>query len=115
VRYEVTTIDTLYRRFTPRDTRGNAALFDHFVANAAAAQSSLSAADRKRKQPFADRVDVVREGFAVVSVVDLQTAPGTNDFSSEYEASEWLRQAVARDPAVHGRFQVVPAAERDAA
>lgn len=114
VRYELTTIDTLYRRFAPQDTHTNATLFDHLLVNAAVAQSTLSAANRKTKQPFIDRVDVFEERFAVVSVTDFRAAPGTADFASESEAREWMRQAAAQDPAVGTRFQVVPAAERSA-
>jgi hypothetical protein len=111
VRYGVTTLDTLYRRVPPRPARSKPPLFEHFLANAAAARSSLSAASRKKTQPFEDRVDVVGEGFAVVSVVDFQAAPGTATFSSEYEASEWMRQAAALDPTVPRRFQIVAADE----
>ena len=115
LRYEVTTIDTLYRRFEPREEHQNPTLFDHFIRGAAVAQSTLSVAYRKRKQPFADRVEVAAERFAVVSVADLEAAPGTASFGSEFEASEWLRQAAIHDPAVYQRFQVVPTSEREAA
>ena len=115
VRYDVTTIDTLYRRFEPREEHQNPTLFDHFIRGAAVAQSTLSVAHRKRKQPFADRVEVADDRFAVVSVADLEVAPGTAPFASEFEASEWLRQAAIHDSAVYQRFQVVPASEREAA
>ena len=115
VRYEVTTIDTLYRRFQPRGQHRRPALFDHLVAGAAVAQSSLSAARRKQKQPFGDRVEVASERFEIVSVMDLQPAPGTVAFDSEVEASEWLRRESADDPDLFRKFQVVPAFEREAA
>jgi len=115
LRYDVTTIDTLYRRFEPRGEHHNPTLFDHLIAGAAVAQSTLSLAYRKRKQPFADRVEVAPDRFAVVSMVDLGFAPGTASFASEFEASEWLRQAATHDPGIYQRFQVVPAAEREAA
>jgi hypothetical protein len=115
VRYDVTTIDTLYRRFEPREEHHNPTLFDHFIRGAAVAQSSLSVAYRKRKQPFADHIELAPERFAVVSVTDLQAAPGTASFASEFEASEWLRQAAIHDPAAYRRFQVLPAAESEAA
>jgi hypothetical protein len=114
VRYDVTTIDTLYRRFEPRGEHHDP-LFDHFIVGAAVAQSRLSNAYRKRKQPFADHVEVVGERFAVVSVTDLQAASGTSSFGSEVEASEWLRQVALLDPTAHQRFQIVPAAESEAA
>jgi hypothetical protein len=115
VRYDVTTIDTLYRRFEPRGDHRQPTLFDHLIGGAAVARSSLSVAYRRTKQPFTDRVEVAGERFAVVSVTDLQAAPGTASFASEAEAREWLRQAAVHDPGVHRRFHVVPAAESEAA
>ena len=55
------------------------------------------------------------ERFEIVSVMDLQPAPGTAAFASEVEASEWLRQESADDPDRFRKFQVVPAFEREAA
>lgn len=115
VRYDVTTIDTLYRRYEPRGDHRSPTLFDHLIGGAAVARSTLSVAHRKSRQPFADHVEVASERFVVVSITDLQTAPGTESFASEVEAREWLRQAAVRDPAAHQRFQIVPASEREAA
>ncbi|MFN8059514.1 MAG: DUF6603 domain-containing protein [Vicinamibacterales bacterium] len=115
LRYEVTTIDTLFRRFVRRFSGLGAGLFGHFIGNAAVARSSLSQTQRKKLQPFADRVEVQGERHSVVSVIDNRPVAGSRDFPSEGEAREWLRQQAAIDPRLQGRLQVVPSTEKSAA
>ena len=115
LRYEITTIDTLFRRFVRRFAGLGGALFAHFIGNAAVAKSSLSRARQRQKQPFADRVEVTGERYAVVFVSNNRTAAGATDFASESEAREWLRQQAVDEPSRRGQLHVVPDTERNAA
>jgi hypothetical protein len=115
LRYEITTIDTLFRRFVRRFAGLGTALFAHFVGNAAVAKSSLSRARQRQAQPFADRVEVKGERYAVVFVSNNRAAAGSTDFASEAEAREWLRQETLGDPGKRRRLHVIPDAERNAA
>ncbi len=114
LRYEITTIDTLFRRFVRRFAGLGTALFAHFIGNAAVAKSSLSRARQRQAQPFVDRVEVTGERYAVV-FVNNNRAAGSTDFASEAEAREWLRQETGNDPSKRGQLHVVPDTERNAA
>jgi hypothetical protein len=115
LRYEITTIDTLFRRFVRRFAGLGGALFAHFIGNAAVAKSSLSRARHRQVQPFADRVEIAGERYSVVSITDNRAAAGSSDFASEAEAREWLRQEAINDPSKRGQLHVVPDTERNAA
>ena len=115
LRYEVTTIDTLFRRFVRRFAGLGAALFAHFIGNASVAKSSLSRAQHKQTQPFADRIEVAGERYAVVFISNNRAAAGSTDFASEVEAREWLRQETANDPGKQRQLHVVPGTEKAAA
>lgn len=110
VRYEVTTIDTNFRRIRDRFSKMGRGLFDHFVKNAAIAKSGLSIARKKQAQPFDDRIAVTESGYAVVSIDDNRSAvPKT--FLSAAEAAEWLRDAERADPNGAAQLHVVPVTE----
>jgi hypothetical protein len=115
LRYEITTIDTLFRRSVRRFGGLGTALFARFIGSAAVAKSNLSRTRQRQKQPFADRVEVTGERYAVVFVSNNRDAAGSTDFASEAEAREWLRQEIANDPNRQGQLHVVPDTERNAA
>ena len=79
---------------------------------ASISKSALSQSRRQQLQPFNDGIVVADEAYAVVQTSDNSAAAGVMDFASETTANEWLRNAAANDPALHGRLHVVPASEK---
>jgi len=112
LRYEITTIDTYYRRFVRRFKLLGAGLFGHFIKGSAVARSTYSQAKRKQLQPFGDRVEVATEQYAVVFTADNRAAAAESaSFATESEAREWMRGAAANDPNLGASIHVVPTTE----
>jgi uncharacterized protein DUF6603 len=115
LRYEVTTIDTAYRRFVLRFHAIGAVLFAHLVKGAAIAKHPGSKAQRDQARPFDDRIEVGAAGYAVVHKRDNRAAaPESAGFATEREAQEWLSGAAAGDPQRGGGMHVVPVFEMSA-
>jgi hypothetical protein len=111
MRYEVTTLDTLYRRAVRRFSALGRELFGHFIAGASVSKIAASKTRRQELQPFSDGVAVGDERYSVVFSNDNSPA-GAADFASETAATEWMRNEAANDPSLHGRLQVVPSSEK---
>jgi hypothetical protein len=116
LRYEVSTIDTYYRRFTSRFKLLITGLFGHFIKGAAVTKSPLSQAKKKAMQPFDSAIQVVGDSYAVVFVDNNQAvAPESAHFGSENAAQEYLRTVAANDPNLAASLHVVPDRELNAA
>jgi hypothetical protein len=112
LRYEVTTIDTAYRRFVLRFQAIGAVLFTHLVKGAAISKSPYSKAQRDQSRPFDDRIEVGAGGYAVVYKKDNRAAaPESASFATETEAREWLSGAAAGDKDRGAGLHVVPVFE----
>jgi len=112
LRYEVTTIDTYYRRFVRRFQSIGPSLFGHLIKGAAISKNSYSAAQRAQTRPFDDRIEVAAVQYAVVFKANNSAASAASaSFASESEANEWLRAEAADDPTRATELQVVPATE----
>jgi hypothetical protein len=109
LRYEVTTIDTYYRRFMKRFRGLGDQLFDHFVRGAAVGKSALSKQRKSALQPFADGVTVTQDNYAVVFKANNKAASAS--FASHAAAQEWMRSTAANDPNLAASVHVVPATE----
>jgi hypothetical protein len=114
LRYEVTTLDTRYRRFVRRFSTLGRELFVHFIAGGSVSANARSKARRQELQPFGDGVVVEGEKYSVVFTDDNSPAVAA-EFSSATAANEWMRQAAANQPGLHGRLHVVPSSEKQAA
>jgi hypothetical protein len=114
MRYEVTTLDALYRRLVKRFTAVGRELFAHFIAGASVSKVAMSKSRRQELKPFNDGIVVAGEAYAVVFTSN-NTSAGPTDFVSEAAATEWMRNASANDPGLHGSLQVVPSSEKQAA
>jgi hypothetical protein len=102
VRFEVTTIDTAYRRFVLRFQLIGVALFTHLLKGAAISKNPYSKARRDELQPFEDRIEVGAAGWAVVDRRDnTAAAPESASFATEHEAQEWLGSVAAGDTGLH--------------
>jgi hypothetical protein len=112
LRYEVTTIDTAYRRFVVRFRAIGAVLFTHLVKGAAISKNPYSKAQRDQSRPFDDRIEVGASGYAVVHKKDNRAAaPESASFATETEAREWLSGAAAGDKDRGAGLHVVPVFE----
>lgn len=112
LRYELTTIDTLYRRFTTRFKALGRELFGHWIKGAAISKNRHSKARRDALQPFEERIRVDAVAYAVVFTADNRPAAAASArFSSQSEAEEWLRAQASNDPWRASKLHVVPATE----
>ena len=108
-RYELTTIDTNFRRFHRRFYPFPRALFVHLLAGASIARSPLSDHAKRHREPFADRVEVRADGYAVAFTRDNSAFTGaTAFFASEATARDFIAQ---QDSAVAGSLHVIPSFE----
>jgi hypothetical protein len=108
-RYELTTIDTQYRRVRRRFFGYPRTLFVHFLDGASIARSPLSQHVKTKLDPYPEKIEVAGEGFAVAAIRD--NAPFTATFASEAMAQDFL---AAQDPAVAAELHVIPAFELSA-
>ncbi|HEY4620724.1 MAG TPA: DUF6603 domain-containing protein, partial [Gaiellaceae bacterium] len=109
VRYDLITIDTLYRTKRRRFFLYSAALFAHFLKGASVSLSVLSAAHEKKLKPFEEKVAVGPETFAVAFVDTNSTfAPESTGFTSVTAAQDYAAQAVADDSGLAGSLHVIP-------
>jgi len=113
LRYEVTTIDTAYRRFRRHFVALGAGLFTHFLKGNAVSKSSLSRSRKQELQPFDDGVSLGSDRFVVASTKNNRAYPAeTTSFASESAARAWLADKRAADPNVASTLHVIPATEK---
>jgi hypothetical protein len=116
VRYEVTTIDTAFRRFRSSFFVLAAALFNHFLKGNAVSKSVLSQNRKKQLQPFADSLELGVDRFAVAFTQDNRAHDAaTADFATEGAARAWLIIAQADDPTLADSLHIIPTSELAAA
>lgn len=109
VRYDLTIIDTKLRRFSRKFYVLLGSLFNHFLSGSSVARSSLSAYHRAQTQPFAEKVAVNPESFAVTLRANNQVYhPEAAAFTSQALASDYLARAVTKDPTLAGTIHVIP-------
>jgi hypothetical protein len=111
VRYETIIIDTLFERFRVRFFKFWGGLFVHFSAGAAVSKSPLSLATEKQKQPFATKVSIAGDKYAVAWAADNKSYTPTSIFSSHAEAEQHLNEAILRNPALAETIHVIPTLE----
>ena len=108
VRYELIVIDTNYKRFTKKLVNFfSGTLFLHLLKGNAIAKSELSAATKKKLQPFEEKIEFKQTEYAVASILD-NTDVGGKKFASEAQAREFLRQQVKANGALKESLHVLP-------
>lgn len=109
LRYELSTIDTLYRRFVIRFQGLSLTAFLHFIKNGAVAKSAFSMRRRKQLRPFDDRIKVGESEFTVVAQDTNQRATAAPaSFATQGEAQTWLDNLAADDPTQAATLHVIP-------
>jgi len=109
LRYELTTIDTLYRRFVSRFQVLTLAAFTHFIKGGAVGKSAFSKRRRKQLRPFDDRIQVGDATFVVVAQdTNLRADAAPAGFATQGAAQTWLDGLAANDPAQAATLHVIP-------
>ncbi|HEX8494997.1 MAG TPA: DUF6603 domain-containing protein [Pyrinomonadaceae bacterium] len=111
VRYETIIIDTLFERFRIRFFKFWGGLFAHFSAGAAVSKSPLSLASERQLQPFAAKVAIAGDHYAVAWAADNKTYTTTSVFLSHAEAEQHLNEAISKNPALAETIHVIPTME----
>jgi hypothetical protein len=112
VRYDLTVIDTQFQRYLKRFFILTGSLFAHFLGGASVARSPLSAARMMQMQPFAQRVVVSAETYAVARQADNTAfSPDSTAFVSKASAHDYLQRAVSANPNLAGQLHVLPGFE----
>jgi hypothetical protein len=115
VRYESIIVDTLFERFARPFYEWLTLLFVHFRAGSAIARSSLSYANEKKRQPFAEKIAVNGDSYVVAFTKDNTSVSNNAVFASQTEAEQFMADSVAKDPTLRKQVHVIPAMERNLA
>ena len=110
--YEQHIIDTNFERFVRPFRPFNRLLFAHFLKGASASRSALSQAHRRQLQPFAEKIKVQPDNYAVALNHDNTAYRGTASvFASEAMAREFMHRQIAADANLAETLHVIPAFE----
>jgi hypothetical protein len=109
LRYDLTVVDKESEPVQFKFFAHSRAMFTNFLAGNSAGQSKLSASFRGLTRPQPGSVAVSNETFAVAlqssnKVVHDEAAA----FSSQAQAHDYIRNAVAADPSLEGTLHVIP-------
>jgi hypothetical protein len=108
VRYDLTVIDTEYRRYVKPFFVYLNALFLHFLGGASVARNAFSAAKLNQMQPWTQKVTVSSETFAVANLADNSAfSAGSVGFSSQISAQDYLNRTLAAQPSLNGTLHVL--------
>jgi hypothetical protein len=109
VRYDLTTIDTYYRRFTKPFKRFPEILWSHLLDGAAVTRSRHSQFEEKRRNPFDDKIVAGNEMYVIAFRSNNRAYAGSEStFTSESMARDYLEQTVGDDPNRDGELHVIP-------
>jgi hypothetical protein len=115
VRYEEIVIDSNYKRFARRFRGYIGVLFDFFLRGNAAAKCELSRANKKKLDPFEEKILVSSETFTVaLQSTNKAFAEDSIAFHSEASAREYMRVKTAANSALADELHVIPSYERAA-
>jgi len=109
VRYELTVIDTKFRRSFRKFFSYTGSLFFHFLAGSSVTRSAFSAYRKNQMQPYTEKVKVGPETFTVASQADnTMYSPAAAGFTSQAAAHDYLAREVAKNPSLAGTLHVLP-------
>ena len=101
VRYELTTIDTNYRKFLHRLLRLSSLFLVRFFNGGSLTNSVLSAHFKSQTVPFADKVKANPEGFSVVLASTNKPFGAATGFVSQQRAHDAMKDAMRADPSLN--------------
>ncbi len=115
VRYEEIIIDSGFKRFARRFSRFAATLFQFFLAGASVSKSELSQFEKKKLQPFKEKIVVQPETFTVAFQATNKTyAAEAASFASAASADDYLNRQIAKEPNLRNALHVIPEFEKAA-
>jgi hypothetical protein len=68
----------------------------------------LSASYKKKLEPFADKVDLVREGYSVAFQSNNKAFDQGASFNSELEANTYLNEQIRKNPSMKKQLHIIP-------
>lgn len=108
VRYEEIIIDSNYKRFVRPFFLFVGMLFSHFLRGNSISKSVLSQAYQTQLQPFAEKIVVRPDIYAVAFQATNQVFTTETSFVSEAMARDFVQQQVAQNPDLHDTLHVIP-------
>ena len=115
VLHELITIDNNYKEHLQRFFNAGKLWFIQLLGSNATARSTLSKATKAAKVPFADHVKADAPGFVIADMSDNSAWGGTPTYLSHAKTKDALADHIKSDPAMAGKYHVIPAAEVKAA
>jgi len=111
VRYELTTIDTAYKRTRYFFFRGILALFRVLLRNNATARSALSRHVLSTYEPFEEKITVQEGSFTVANMSNNKPYMAEATFNNQWEAETFLANQVMNNPEMEGELHIIPSNE----
>lgn len=108
VRYELTTIDNNFKKFTQKFFVFWAQLFTHFTFGAAITKVDGSFAQEKKLQPFETKIVASQPAYQVANTDDNKPFAGSIVFQSEASAHEYMTQQIEANPGLAQAIHVIP-------
>jgi hypothetical protein len=109
LRYDLTVVDKESEPVRHRYFAHSRAMFTNFLAGNSAGQSKLSANFRSVTRPQSGSVAVSAETFAVANQADNSVFhPEAAAFTSQAQAQDYVKNAIAANPSLDGTLHVIP-------
>jgi hypothetical protein len=82
-------------------------LFYHFLRGSSATKSTYSKSNKDKLQPFAEKIKMQEESYAVAFTDSNQAIHADAVFASEAMAVDYMKQHVAGDPNIKEKIHVI--------
>jgi hypothetical protein len=109
VRYDLTIIDKKLLRVVQRFFVFAGGLFQHLLRGSSVARSPLSAYQKSLAQPYAEKIAISPETFAVALAANNQLySAEAAHFANRAAANDYAARKIAADPSLAGTLHVLP-------
>ncbi len=109
--HELIIIDSNYKEHLVKFFAVALDLFVQLLKGNSAARSSYSAASKRAKVPFDDKVVAMPTGFVVAAAADNTIGATETRFTSQAKAQDFLATQIKQNPAARETLHVIPEAE----
>jgi hypothetical protein len=111
VLHELITIDNNYKEHVQNFFNAGKLWFLNLLGSNATARSKLSQASKAAKVPFSEQVTASVPGFVIADASNNTAWEGAATYGSHAKAKDALAEQIKADPAMAGKFHVIPSAE----
>jgi hypothetical protein len=110
VAYEVTIIDKEPQKFSKRGRlfEFGGLLFAHLLRGSSISNSPLSKHQSDLKKPFAEKMDLVEEGYTVAFQSTNKAFSESATFGSEMMAQTYMQEQVSKKPQLKKEIHIIP-------